>query len=721
MSLIGGKAAAVEAAGVATEVRGIGTAAEESIPGIIGMTAGLDALRTSSIGVTSEFGAQFAETDALLLSTTRLNADVAALTLNNDRLIASVDASSKSAIVASEDMNVLSASMLRAGYSADAVYKNVALAGKGLLMGFGAVAAGVAFESSKMAVSFSGATASLAANANISVAAAGKIGAAFISLHGTTEYNAQQMTEAYAQVAGQMSTLSGHALTAGQSLAFMTTATKLADASGQDLGVSTSSLSSEMQVYHLQLSQAGWASNILYNTSRLTANSVSALDTVTARLHSRLGQMIPSLSDTSALMLDLAEHGAKGSRGTMVVVSAMNTLLGSSKTVSSMLQVLGLSTQSFVGPDGKFIGMANAIALLQPKLAALPQNLRLLAEQSLFGAGASQLMGQVVLSGASAFDKASKSVNQYGVMNAAADKQIHSVEGSLHVIDAAIHDFMISLGNYLLPKLIAFGRWMLDHKPILIGIGVVIGGLIVTAIGMYVASIIIATTATEFFWGVATAGIAIAAVAIIAGIMWLSDHWSSIWEGIKGITLSAWYFLDNLLHNPFVLMLLGPVGALIYLGQHWKTVWHGIRDVVTAVWDIIKPIFDAVGKGIGLIGKASSIVGGALHGITHLLGFAEGGVVPGPKGAPMVALVHGGEAIVPPHNVYSSSGPAAPSILGMAASRVVPTGGGSTIPAQMIANASGSGGGPTVIQLVVDRKVLAEAVYQQINNDYARR
>jgi hypothetical protein len=31
-----------------------------------------------------------------------------------------------------------------------------------------------------------------------------------------------------------------------------------------------------------------------------------------------------------------------------------------------------------------------------------------------------------------------------------------------------------------------------------------------------------------------------------------------------------------------------------------------------------------------------------------LLGFAEGGVVPGPKGAPQLAMVHGGESITPP-------------------------------------------------------------------------
>jgi hypothetical protein len=55
---------------------------------------------------------------------------------------------------------------------------------------------------------------------------------------------------------------------------------------------------------------------------------------------------------------------------------------------------------------------------------------------------------------------------------------------------------------------------------------------------------------------------------------------------------------------------------------------------------------DAVGAFVANIGK----LGGAPGGIASALGlphFAEGGIVPGPLGAPTLAVVHGGETVIP--------------------------------------------------------------------------
>lgn len=53
-------------------------------------------------------------------------------------------------------------------------------------------------------------------------------------------------------------------------------------------------------------------------------------------------------------------------------------------------------------------------------------------------------------------------------------------------------------------------------------------------------------------------------------------------------------------------------------------------------------------KVFGFIGRVGGTIGGAVGRVGGLLGFAQGGVVPGPTGAARLAVVHGGESILPP-------------------------------------------------------------------------
>ena len=51
----------------------------------------------------------------------------------------------------------------------------------------------------------------------------------------------------------------------------------------------------------------------------------------------------------------------------------------------------------------------------------------------------------------------------------------------------------------------------------------------------------------------------------------------------------------------------------------------------------------------------SNLIGGAVSGVKGLLGFDSGGIVPGPMGSPQLAVVHGGETILPTHKQSMNS------------------------------------------------------------------
>lgn len=132
----------------------------------------------------------------------------------------------------------------------------------------------------------------------------------------------------------------------------------------------------------------------------------------------------------------------------------------------------------------------------------------------------------------------------------------------------------------------------------------------------------------------------------------LQHAWEIGWEAIKKAAQWAW---DNVI-KPVMGFIkdkaIDPVKSAIGdLRAAWEIGWDAIKHAVQVAWDIVKPIFDKI---TGAVSSVKGAVGGILGGgpvqagknIAHLFGFADGGVVPGPTGAPQLAVVHGGEQIL---------------------------------------------------------------------------
>lgn len=181
---------------------------------------------------------------------------------------------------------------------------------------------------------YSDSTAKLSASANITSAAAKSIGNAFLSSGSTVVASGQQQITAYTAVAAQLGAVQGHALTTKQAVEFMGQAMDLAEESGSNLGSTTKSLSQLMATFQVPLSQTASTTTALFNASRITSVSIDSLTSTMDRLKSRLGVTAPSVQDLSSLLVDLQEHGVQGSRGLLVVNTAINTLLSNTGKLS---------------------------------------------------------------------------------------------------------------------------------------------------------------------------------------------------------------------------------------------------------------------------------------------------------------------------------------------------------------------------------------------------
>ena len=128
-----------------------------------------------------------------------------------------------------------------------------------------------------------------------------------------------------------------------------------------------------------------------------------------------------------------------------------------------------------------------------------------------------------------------------------------------------------------------------------------------------------------------------------------------VWNAIKEFLVIVWNKIKSFFAS-----------ALENFVNFWKGIWEGVKSIFINIWEGIKDTFsgviDFINEGIQKVLKAFEkmkaivtspikAVGGFIRGVQNvgrqILGFQQGGVVPGPPGTPQLAVVHGGETISP--------------------------------------------------------------------------
>jgi hypothetical protein len=162
--------------------------------------------------------------------------------------------------------------------------------------------------------------------------------------------------------------------------------------------------------------------------------------------------------------------------------------------------------------------------------------------------------------------------------------------------------------------------------------------------------------------------LAYAASAASAAFATLAATWPIIAIIIAVAALGAllWYAYNN--WEWFRDGVWDAIYALIVIKDWVIDVADQIDSLATSIDNILGPLDELVGQ-VAKIGIGGGFPG--FPGSSLIPGFDDGGVVPGPRGSAQLIMAHGGETVLPTHK---------------------------------------SGGGTQIIQLVVDRKVLAEVI-----------
>ena len=275
----------------------------------------------------------------------------------------------------------------------------------------------------------------------------------------------------------------------------------------------------------------------------------------------------------------------------------------------------------------------------------------------------------------------------------AADAYGGTLRGQLAAAKAGVADMGEKLGKVLIPIVEAviktgtqWTNWLMKNKPVLIAIAVVIGGVLLVAIGAYIVSMIAAAAATiAATWPLL---LIIAAIAlVVAAVIWLIANWDGVvkfirttWSAIVGWFASVgasimkwwngfWNGIGNFAKAIFqadinfvraifqgVYDFFTAIGGAISIA--WNNIWSGLGDVVrgafSGVQSFIRDVMNGVVgiingaiDGINGLTAAGAAVGINVPKISHLPRFAIGtDSVPGSPGQPLNAIIHGGEAIL---------------------------------------------------------------------------
>ena len=261
---------------------------------------------------------------------------------------------------------------------------------------------------------------------------------------------------------------------------------------------------------------------------------------------------------------------------------------------------------------------------------------------------------------------------------------------SLRLAAIAVRDFAVRLWTSGTAALRALGRRLAMASLAMLrfsgrAIAAGIAGVVAFAASIWTGAVPALAAFAAGVWATTVAMLAnpvglivLAIVGLIAALVLLVKHWDTVtdalkfaWNWIKG----NWPLLAGILLGPF-----GIVGALIWkfrdqiLGA-FREVWDWLRDspIFSPVIDGIQAIIDFVrelpGRVLGILKDIPGMVadairdvpglGAALEAFTGIAGkvggffgkvkesFAQGGIVPGPMGRPLLATVHGGEMVLP--------------------------------------------------------------------------
>ncbi len=359
-----------------------------------------------------------------------------------------------------------------------------------------------------------------------------------------------------------------------------------------------------------------------------------------ADLASSLARLVSATHDTKKAMADmaLAEDIARARH--MTLQQATDLLAKVETGHVALLGRMGINTKEATATEAQLAAAHLAIEVAQKKADEATKkygatSIQAREASTKFSAAQEKLNGLMTKGGGATISSAEAIKRLTDMYGGQAKAYTETFAGKIEVLKAQLGEMAEKIGFVLIPILIDLGAavsrvitWFEKHRDVALALGIAIGVTLVALVGVWVASMLVAAATTiAAFWPIL---IPIAAIALALGGLAFPKAFEDTYYTYVVPVLNEFIRDTNTLIDGWNELFgwlglgIGRIGEITRATAAWKN----------GAGDMGPPTPGSWGTGPNDMGP-------------QVPAFASGGPVPGPMGAPMLAVVHGGEYVIP--------------------------------------------------------------------------
>jgi len=475
------------------------------------------------------------------------------------------------------------------------------------------------------------------------------------------------------EVSGAMTELAAKGFDANQTIAAMPGIISAAEASGEDLAMTSDTVSSALNIWGLEASEASRVADVLAESANSTAAGILDMQYAFKYAGAPAAALGVSMEETAAAVGLMTNAGLQGENAGTALRASLLALLNPSEKNSKMMESMGIA---ITDAEGNFVGISKLVDNLSKSMEGQTDTQKAATLASLVGTEAVSGFLALMNAGPSEIDKMTASLEgSAGASKEAADKMKSGIGGSIEQLTGSIESLAISLGDQLVPyvqivadflsnlvnkfnelsdgtkKFIVVGTAIVGLVSLLVaGLGILMSFVGLVASGVGALAVAFGTTATVIL---STVGIVLAIVAAVIAlgvglvaaynhVGWFRDMVDAAWAWIKNAFFTALEYITGVVQwlmadiSAFMGEQLAKIkafwdenGAAImtsvqtYFGVIWEyiqMVMGIIKGIFEMVWPIIVGILKAAWETIkAIIATAIDLVLGIIQTMLKVL------------------------------------------------------------------------------------------------------